>query len=157
MEDHITPEATLVLANATQIQQIIMNLGANAGDAMGDTGGRLAIHLEVVEVDGAFAAIHPTLRAGPYVRLRVRDSGPGIPPDVLARIFEPFFTTKEVGQGTGLGLSVVHGIVGSHSGAILVESPQDQGTTFTIYLPRFAGRLEGDTQPAAENSRRMTA
>ena len=139
MEDHITPEATLVLANATQIQQIIMNLGANAGDAMGDTGGRLAIHLEVVEVDGAFAAIHPTLRAGPYVRLRVRDSGPGIPPDVLARIFEPFFTTKEVGQGTGLGLSVVYGIVESHGGAILVESPLGQGTTFMLYLPRLVG------------------
>ncbi len=139
MEDHITPEATLVLANATQIQQIIMNLGANAGDAMGDTGGRLAIHLEVVEVDGAFAAIHPTLRAGPYVRLRVRDSGPGIPPDVLARIFEPFFTTKEVGQGTGLGLSVVHGIVEAHGGAILVESPLGQGTTFMLYLPRLVG------------------
>jgi len=139
MEDHITPEATLVLANATQLQQIIMNLGANAGDAMGDTGGRLAIHLEVVEVDGAFAAIHPTLRAGPYVRLRVRDSGPGIPPDVLARIFEPFFTTKEVGQGTGLGLSVVHGIVEAHGGAILVESPLGQGTTFMLYLPRLVG------------------
>jgi len=139
MEDHITPEATLVLANATQIQQIIMNLGANAGEAMGDTGGRLAIHLEVVEVDGAFAAIHPTLRAGPYVRLRVRDSGPGIPPDVLARIFEPFFTTKEVGQGTGLGLSVVHGIVEAHGGAILVESPLGQGTTFMLYLPRLVG------------------
>jgi len=139
MEDHVTPEATLVLANATQIQQIIMNLGANAGDAMGDTGGRLAIHLEVVEVDGAFAAIHPTLRAGPYVRLRVRDSGPGIPPDVLARIFEPFFTTKEVGQGTGLGLSVVHGIVEAHGGAILVESPLGQGTTFMLYLPRLVG------------------
>jgi len=139
MEDHVTPEATLVLANATQLQQIIMNLGANAGDAMGDTGGRLAIHLEVVEVDGAFAAIHPTLRAGPYVRLRVRDSGPGIPPDVLARIFEPFFTTKEVGQGTGLGLSVVHGIVEAHGGAILVESPLGQGTTFMLYLPRLVG------------------
>ena len=139
MEDHLTPEATLVLANATQIQQIIMNLGANAGDAMGDTGGRLAIHLEVVEVDGAFAAIHPPLRAGPYVRLRVRDSGPGIPPDVLARIFEPFFTTKEVGHGTGLGLSMVHGIVESHGGAILVESPLGQGTTFMLYLPRLVG------------------
>src|SRR6267378_4446708 len=139
MEDHITPEATLVLANATQIQQIIMNLGANAGEAMGDTGGRLAIHLEVVEVDGAFAAIHPTLRAGPYVRLRVRDSGPGIPPDVLARIFEPFFTIKEVGHGTGLGLSVVHGIVEAHGGAILVESPLGQGTTFMLYLPRLVG------------------
>ena len=91
------------------MQQIIMNLAANAGDAMGATGGRLAIHLEVVDV--AFAATHLALHAGPYVRLTMRDSGSGIPPDVLTRVFEPFFTTKEVGQGTGLGLSVVHGIL----------------------------------------------
>jgi PAS domain S-box-containing protein len=153
MEDHLTPETTLVLANATQIQQIIMNLGANARDAMDATGGRLAIHLEVVEVD---AASHPALHAGPYVRLSVRDSGPGIPPDVLARIFEPFFTTKEVGQGTGLGLSVVHGIVESHNGALLVESPPGQGTTFMLYLPRLVGRLDGDTPPAADDSPRPT-
>jgi PAS domain S-box-containing protein len=153
LEDHLTPETTLVLANATQIQQIIMNLGANARDAMDATGGRLAIHLEVVEVD---AASHPALHAGPYVRLSVRDSGPGIPPDVLARIFEPFFTTKEVGQGTGLGLSVVHGIVESHNGALLVESPPGQGTTFMLYLPRLVGRLDGDTPPAADDSPRPT-
>ena len=147
----------MVLADVTQMHQILMNLGANAGYAMRDTGGHLAVRLEAVEVDAALAVTHPALRPGPYVRLTVRDTGPGIPPDVRARIFEPFFTTKEVGQGTGLGLSVVHGIVASHSGAILVESPQDQGTIFTIYLPRLKGRLEGDTQPAAENSRRMTA
>jgi two-component system, cell cycle sensor histidine kinase and response regulator CckA len=144
MEDHLTPEATLVLANATQLQQIIMNLGANAGDAMRDTGGLLEVHLEVVEVDAAFAATHPPLHAGPYVRLTMRDSGSGIPPDVLARIYEPFFTTKEVGHGTGLGLSVVHGIVANHHGSILVESTLGQGTTFTLYLPRLAAGTAED-------------
>ena len=141
-----------MLADATQMQQILMNLGANAGDAKGATGGRLALSLEVVEVDPAFAATHPALHAGPYVRLTVCDSGAGIPPEVLARIFEPFFTTKEVGHGTGLGLAVVHGIVEHHGGAILVESTLGQGTTFTLYLPRLAGPAEGDAQGAAVGS-----
>ena len=148
MEDHLTAEATLVLADATQMQQILMNLGTNARDAMGDTGGRLAIHLEVVEVDAAFAALHPALGIGPYVRLTMRASGAGIPPAMLARIFEPFFTTKEVGHGTGLGLAAVHGIVESHGGTILVESTLGQGTTFMIYLPRLVEPAEGDTHPA---------
>ncbi len=145
MEEHCTTEGSMVLADVTQMHQIIMNLGANAGHAMRDTGGHLEVRLEAVEVDAALAETHLALRPGAYVQLTVRDTGPGIPPDVRARIFEPFFTTKEVGQGTGLGLSVVHGIVASHSGAILVESAQGQGTTFTIYLPRFVGRLEGNT------------
>jgi signal transduction histidine kinase len=152
MEAHLTSEATLVLADATQMQQILLNLGANARDAMGDTGGRLTIHLKVVEVDAAFAATHPALHAGPYVRLTMRDSGAGIPPEVLARIFEPFFTTKEVGHGTGLGLAVVHGIVADHGGTILVESTLGQGSTFTLYLPRLAEHAEGDAQGAAMGS-----
>ncbi len=157
IEEYLTLEASLVLADATQMHQIVMNLSANAAYAMRDTGGILAVRLEAVEVDAAFAATHPALCLGPYVRLTVRDSGPGIPPDVLARMYEPFFTTKEVGQGTGLGLSVVHGIVESHSGAILVESTLGQGTTFTIYLPRLMERVEGDAPPAAEDSPRTQA
>ena len=137
MEDQLTTEATPVLADATQMQQILLNLGTNARDAMGDMGGRLAIHLAVVEVDAAGAALHPALHTGAYVRLTMQDSGSGIPPDTLARLFEPFFTTKEVGHGTGLGLSVVHGIVADHGGTILVESTVGQGTTFTIYFPRL--------------------
>jgi signal transduction histidine kinase len=143
LEAHLPPEGSEVLADVTQMHQIVMNLGANAGYAMRDTGGRLDIRLEAIEIDAAGAAPHPALRPGPYVRLTVRDTGPGISPAVLARMYEPFFTTKEVGQGTGLGLSVVHGIVESHSGAILVESPPGLGTTFMIYLPRLVGRLDG--------------
>jgi len=82
----------------------------------------------------------------------VRDSGAGIPPDVVARMYDPFFTTKEVGQGTGLGLSVVAGILKNNDGAILVESMMGQGTTFTIYLPRLAGHAAGDAQGAAVGS-----
>jgi len=151
LEEHLTPEATLVLADATQMHQIVMNLGANAEYAMRDTGGLLAVHLEAVEVDAALVVTHPALRPGPYVRLTVRDSGPGIPPDVLARMYEPFFTTKEVGQGTGLGLSVVYGIAENHGGTILVESLLGQGSTFTIYLPRLMERVEGAAPPAAED------
>jgi len=156
LEAHLPTEGSEVLADVTQMHQIVMNLGTNAGYAMRDTGGRLEVRLEAIDVDATGAATHPVLRPGPYVRLTVRDTGPGIPPDALARIYEPFFTTKEVGHGTGLGLSVVHGIVESHSGAILVESLRDQGTTFTIYLPRLVGCLAGDTPPAAEDSPRTT-
>ena len=152
MEEHLTPASSLVLADVTQLHQIVMNLGVNAEYAMRDTGGLLAVRLDAVEVDAALAATHLALRAGPYVRLTVRDSGAGIPPDVVARMYDPFFTTKEVGQGTGLGLSVVHGIVENHDGAILVESTLGQGTTFTIYLPRLAGQAAGDAQGAAVGS-----
>jgi CheY-like chemotaxis protein len=84
------------------------------------------------------AAQHPTLRLGPHVRLTVRDTGQGMSPDVMQRIYDPFFTTKASGEGTGIGLSVVHGIVVNHGGTITVESQVGQGTTFTIYLPRIA-------------------
>jgi PAS domain S-box-containing protein len=156
LEAHLPPEGSEVLADVTQMHQLVMNLGANAGYAMRDTGGRLEVRLEAVEVDAAGAATHPALRPGPYVRLTVRDTGSGIPPAVLGRMYEPFFTTKEVGQGTGLGLAVVHGIVESHGGAILVESPPGQGTTFMIYLPRLVGRLDGTPPSAADDSPRTT-
>jgi PAS domain S-box-containing protein len=150
LEVHLPPEECEVLADVTQMHQIVMNLGANAGYAMRETGGRLEVRLEGIEVDAAGPAPHPALGPGPYVRWTMRDSGPGIPPDVLTRIFEPFFTTKAAGEGTGLGLSVVHGIVESHGGGIMVESPLGQGTTFTIYLPRLAPGVAGDAQPMGD-------
>jgi signal transduction histidine kinase len=133
---HISQDAGTVLADPTQLQQVLLNLGANAEYAMRKTGGLLEIRLEPVEVDEHVTAQHPELQAGPYVRLTVTDTGHGMTPDVVERIFEPFFTTKSLGEGTGMGLALVHGIVASHGGAMTVASVIDQGTTFTVYLPR---------------------
>ena len=124
-----------VLADPTQIHQVVMNLCTNAEHAMRGRPGRLEIALEPKQVDEAFANQNPDLRPGRYARLCVRDNGCGMPGELLNRIFEPFFTTKEPGQGTGLGLSVVHGIVKSHDGVILVQSQPGQGTEFQIFLP----------------------
>ncbi|GIX47811.1 MAG: hybrid sensor histidine kinase/response regulator [Candidatus Tectimicrobiota bacterium] len=137
-----------VLADATQLQQMLLNLGANAAHAMREGGGVLTVRLEGFDVDAAFAATHPPLRPGPHARLVVRDTGHGIPPAIRERIFEPFFTTKGPGEGTGMGLAVVHGIVTQYGGAIEVESTPGQGTMFTIYLP-LAEPLPVAPRPAA--------
>jgi CheY-like chemotaxis protein len=134
---HLAPEVGSVLANETQMHQVLLNLGTNAAQAMQESGGVLEIALEAVEVEPGVATQQPALQPGPYVRLTVRDTGHGMAPDVLARIFEPFFTTKDVGVGTGLGLSVVHGIIAAHHGAIRVQSTVGHGTTCTIDLPRL--------------------
>ncbi len=127
--------ADSVLADPTQLHQVLMNLCTNAEHAMRSRGGNLDVGIESVDVDLTFALRHPPLQPGPHVRLTVRDTGHGIPPEVVDRIFEPFFTTKDVGEGSGMGLAVAHGIVTSHGGAITVDSTPDVGTTFAIYLP----------------------
>jgi CheY-like chemotaxis protein len=104
---------------------------------MRPSGGVLEIVLEQEEVTPTVAARHVALRPGPHLRLTIRDTGPGMVPEILERIFEPFFTTKGVGEGTGMGLAIVHGVVSSHGGAIVAESRLGQGATFTIYLPRL--------------------
>jgi CheY-like chemotaxis protein len=104
---------------------------------MRDTGGVLAVHLDAVEVTADFAAAHAPLTPGPHACITIRDTGHGMAPEVMERIFEPFFTTKAVGEGTGMGLAVVDGIIASHGGAITVVSTPGQGTTFAIYLPRI--------------------
>jgi CheY-like chemotaxis protein len=104
---------------------------------MRETGGVLAVRLEAVEVTADFASAHPPLSPGLYARLTVQDTGLGMESDILEHIFEPFFTTKPMGEGTGLGLSVVHGMVANHGGAVTVTSIPRQGTTFDVYLPRF--------------------
>ena len=130
-----------VRVDASQIQQILMNLATNAIQSMPDGSGRIGIRLDTVLLDAAMATAHPALRAlhekypGCTLRLAVSDSGLGMDAATLARVFEPFFTTKAVDQGTGLGLSVVHGLVQAHEGEILVASQLGKGTTFTIYLP----------------------
>ena len=134
VELRLAAENLVVQADATQVQQVVMNLAVNARDAM-PNGGRLIIESARVLLDAAFCQAHPNLSPGWHVQLRVSDTGVGIPPAIRSRIFDPFFTTKEVGHGTGLGLSVVYKIVQNHAGAIEVESEIGRGTSLTIYLP----------------------
>jgi PAS domain S-box-containing protein len=131
-----------VLADPTQIHQIVMNLAANAGYAMKERGGTLTVRVEDCQVDEVFAAHHVDLSAGAYVRLRISDTGTGMPSHVIDRIFDPFYTTKPKDEGTGLGLSVVHGIVKNAKGAIAVQSAPGKGTTFDIYWPRMSGESQ---------------
>ena len=123
----------IVNADLTSMQQVVMNLALNARDAMA-AGGKLCFGLERIRIQDRKGVPLPDMEAGDWVELTVSDTGIGIPPDVLPHIFDPFFTTKAPGQGSGLGLAQVHGIVGAHEGHIDVES-QAKGTTFTIYLP----------------------
>jgi PAS domain S-box-containing protein len=125
----------LVLSDVTNIHQIMMNLCTNAAHSMEENGGILEVSLKKVNIIGEVAERVLGIPSGPYGRLTVSDTGHGITPEVLARIFEPYFTTKEQGRGTGLGLSVVHGIVKNHKGAITCTSEPGKGTTFAIYLP----------------------
>jgi nitrogen-specific signal transduction histidine kinase/ActR/RegA family two-component response regulator len=124
-----------VLADATQIHQVIMNLGANARDAMSAAGGVLTIAVNEVPKDGRLGVMAPEIRAQTCVRLTVEDTGIGISRENLNRIFEPFFTTKAPGHGTGMGLAMVHGIVRRHGGVILASSQLGRGTKFEIYFP----------------------
>ena len=128
-------ETPAVLANATAVHQIIMNLGTNAWHAMPDQSGELRVDMVVMEADFDFVKTHPDLHPGRYVQLSVSDTGSGMDCATLEHIFEPFFTTKAVGEGTGLGLAVVHGIMKSHDGAISVYSQPGEGTTFHLYFP----------------------
>ena len=127
--------AGTVRADPTQMHQVVLNLATNAVHAMRAQPGTLTVTLARAEVGPELAARLPDLAPGSYLRLTVRDTGQGMDPATLARIFDPFFTTKPTGEGTGLGLAVVHGIVRAHQGGITVESTVGQGTTFCVYLP----------------------
>lgn len=136
-----------VLADATQLHQVIVNLCTNASHAMEATGGLLTITLAQVVIDQPLAQLHPNLQQKGYARLTVSDTGTGMDNATLERIFEPFFTTKPVDRGTGLGLSVAHGIIRSHDGALVAQSEVGKGSTFQIYLPIFSD----DTEPGTEH------
>lgn len=123
-----------VVADATQLHQVLMNLCVNARDAMPE-GGRLGLKAENIQLDEKRVRVHPEAKLGDYVMVTVSDTGTGIPPEIISSIFDPFFTTKEIGKGTGLGLSTVIGIVKSHEGFITVDSKVNQGTVFKVYLP----------------------
>jgi CheY-like chemotaxis protein/anti-sigma regulatory factor (Ser/Thr protein kinase) len=125
------------MGDASQLHQIIMNLCTNAAHAMGDRGGKLNLNQQEVIVDRIYASRNTDLKAGRYLKLTVQDNGCGMTPTQLDHIFEPFYTTKEKGEGTGLGLSVIHGIVKNHGGTIKVYSEPGVGSSFDVYLPAW--------------------
>lgn len=142
-----------VVADPVQLHQVLMNLCTNAAHAMRGKGGLLEIGLTDASMSEEEAFSYPGMKPGPYLRISVSDTGCGMPPHVMEKIFDPFFTTKGPGEGTGLGLSVVHGIVKNHGGSVTVSSEPDKGTTFHVYLPktetsafvevRVSGSLQG--------------
>jgi len=149
IHQRIQKDCGLVLADHTQIHQIIMNLCTNAYHAMEETGGEIIIDLREVEL-AAKDLKNKTMLPGKYVQLTVADTGTGMSQGVIDRIFDPYFTTKEEGKGTGLGLAVIHGIVKSHEGHIRVDSEPGKGTKFHVYLPvieAFEEKTQVKTQP----------
>lgn len=135
IETSVSNSVGSVLADSTQLHQVVMNLCTNAYHTMSDNGGTLTITLNSVNVDYHMLEKHPDLEEGEHALLTVSDTGKGIAPEILSIIFDPFFTTKDVGEGTGMGLSVVHGIIKGHGGAISVESTLGLSATFSVFLP----------------------
>ncbi len=132
---HLEPNLKQILADPTQIHQIIINLCTNASHAMEPYGGVLGIELVQVELDsGSIEQMH-SLRPGKYLKLSISDTGCGMSPEIVSSVFDPYFTTKDLGEGTGLGLSVVHGIVNEYGGDIQIDSTPGEGTTFTLFFP----------------------
>jgi len=150
IQHRIDESCEKILADSTQIHQVIINLCTNAWQAMEDIGGTMTIELKQVKIAADFTKLHPTIIAGDYILFSVMDTGQGMDKLTMERIFEPFFTTKPVDKGTGLGLSVVHGIVHNHRGEILVESEPGKGSVFSIYLPVYEDAGE---KTAEEKSR----
>lgn len=138
IQQKIKSKPGVVLADPTQMHQVLMNLCANAAGAMREKGGMLEVVLENMDIDEDCAIRLPDLKPGSYLRLSVCDTGHGMSPEVTDRIFEPFYTTKNPGEGTGMGLAVVHGIVRSHGGAVHVRSEMEKGTVFHVYLPQVS-------------------
>jgi two-component system cell cycle sensor histidine kinase/response regulator CckA len=136
---HCAADVPLVLADAVQVEQVLLNLGVNAAYAMEDQPGRIEVSIEPVVIDAASVRVHGSLRPGRYARVSCSDTGCGMDAATLGRIFEPFFTTKPVGEGTGLGLSVAHGILSAHGGAIVAHSEPGRGSRFDLYFPAVEG------------------
>ena len=158
IKQHISNECGLVMADATQIHQVAMNLMTNAYHAMEDEGGKLEVTLKGVELE-IDDLKDQSMTPGAYVCLTVADTGPGMDQSVISRIFEPYFTTKEERKGTGLGLAVVHGIVKSYKGDVRVYSEPGEGTAFHVYLPAIQSESEKEeidaVAPVQEGTERI--
>lgn len=151
---HFAADLWTITGDSTHLHQVLMNLCVNARDAM-PAGGTLSLAVENVHFDESRATMVPGAKAGPYVLLRVEDSGSGIPPEIVDKIYDPFFTTKAPGKGTGLGLSTVLGIVRSHGGFISVQSEMDAGTKFWVYLPATTqGQASADAEAGKDETPR---
>ncbi len=140
IREHIEPETGFILADPSQVHQIVMNLCNNSAYAMRERGGVLDVALAEVEVDVDMALRHPDIKPGPFLRLTITDTGTGMTPEVIERAFDPFFTTKKPGEGSGMGLAVVHGIVRDYEGAVTVYSEVGKGTTFNVFFPRVPAK-----------------
>ena len=149
MRLNLADQPVMLYADYTQMHQVIMNICTNAAHAMGEKGGILEVRL-IREELSVEQASELNLKPGGYTKLSISDNGQGIDPAIIGRIFDPFFTTKIPGEGTGLGLSVVYGIVKNHDGAIRVKSKPGQGAAFHIHLPCLTGQEAASELPAAE-------
>jgi len=142
IREDIQESSDFIMGDPSQVSQILMNLCVNAAHAMREKGGVLKVALKPVGIEQRMSVKHPDLQPGPHICLIVSDTGCGMSADVVDRVFDPFFTTKPPGEGTGLGLSVVYGIVKSYGGGITVQSEPGQGSTFSVFVPRIMARPE---------------
>jgi signal transduction histidine kinase/ActR/RegA family two-component response regulator len=131
----IRSKSDVVMADPTQIHQVLMNLYNNAAYSLKEGGGNITVALDNIELVEGKMSIYPGMSPGKYLRLSVSDTGQGIQPDILDKIFDPYFTTKKIGEGTGMGLAIAHGIIKSHGGIISVESEPGKGAAFNVLLP----------------------
>jgi signal transduction histidine kinase len=154
ISEDLSSECPLILGDPTQLHQVMIKLCTNATHAMADKGGELSIVVRELVIDAAKARLAEGLQNGRYVQLTIRDTGHGIPLGLIEWIFDSFFSTREVGQGSGMGLAVVHGVIKSHGGMVTVSSWPGQGAAFHLFFPviephaklfisRSAGKLDG--------------
>jgi CheY-like chemotaxis protein/anti-sigma regulatory factor (Ser/Thr protein kinase) len=148
LKQQLDPDLGTIMADPTQMQQVLMNLCTNAVHAMEGERGVLKVELTKASLGPEDAQFDPDLEPGKYVRVTVSDTGRGIARDIIDKVFDPYFTTKEKGKGTGLGLSVVHGIVKAHGGAIKVDSEVGKGTTFQVFFPCAHGKEAPEVKAA---------
>ena len=151
IETILADDLLTIKADSSQMEMVLMNLVANARDAMPE-GGKLLVETRNIVLDDEFCSLHPEVGPGQYVLLKVGDTGHGMSPETLEHIFEPFFTTKEIGAGTGLGMSTVYGVVSGHGGAIVCHSRVGQGSEFKIYLPALEPPARGGVAVEKEQS-----